>query len=669
MNVTELSRKLKITTSQLYDHLPKMGFDIGRRAIKIDNAVAMKVLKQWSAYQAALKKELEEEKKSTESETAQPQEKQTIRLPLVITVREFAEKTNLPVTKVMQTLMNNGILTAMNEKIDYETAAILAEDLGFKVEKESADTDTSALFAHDVIEQAIKEEDPTQLLPRPPIVVVMGHVDHGKTSLLDAIRKTNVIASESGGITQHIGAYQAKKTLQKTGEERVLTFIDTPGHEAFTTMRSRGAKVADIAILVVAADDGMRPQTEEAVKIIKAAGLPLVVAINKIDKPGANIEKVKRELSDIGLIPEDWGGSTTCVPISAKERVGIDDLLEMTALVADLHKDTIVANPNGKTLATVIESHIDKNEGVVATLLVQNGTLHVNDFLVIDNMLYGKARSLRDYTNTAIVRVAPSQPVKIIGLKAAPLVGSVAIATKTAPRDIEIATKRMETRHAVVTPKQGERKEGVASVNIILKTDTLGSLEAIATALIALSHPEVRLSIVSKELGTVTTADVLTAEATNGFIAGFHVPVSTSAAEIAAEKNVTIKTYKIIYELLDDVKKMMEILIKPETHRIIVGKAKILAIFRTETKSMIVGAVVLDGTIKQKTRAIIKRGENEIGDGLIAKVRSGKTEIASAQSGQECGLAFEGKHQLEVGDILHLYEEETVKRSLASYDQ
>jgi len=666
MNVTELARKLKITTLQLYDHLPKMGFDIGRRAIKIDNAVAMKVLKQWSTYQATLKKQLEEEQKSVESEeVGQPQEKQVIRLPLVITVREFAEKTNLPVTKVVQTLMNNGILAAMNEKIDYETAAILAEDLGFKVEKESADTDTSAIFAQDMIEQTIKEEDPKKLLSRPPIVVVMGHVDHGKTSLLDAIRKTNVIAGEAGGITQHIGAYQAKKTLQKTGEERVLTFIDTPGHEAFTTMRSRGAKVADIAILVVAADDGMRPQTEEAVKIIKAAGLPLIVAINKIDKPGANIEKVKRELSDVGLIPEDWGGSTTCVPISAKVGTGVDDLLEMTALLADIHKDKIVANPEGKTLATVIESHVDKNEGVVATLLVQNGTLYLNDFLIIDNLLYGKARSLRDYKGSSITRVAPSQPVKIIGLKAAPLVGSVALATKIAPRDIEVATKQAETRHAVVTPKQGEKKEGVASVNLILKTDTQGSLEAIATALLALHHPEVRLSIVSKELGTITTADVLTAEATGGFIAGFHVPISTSAAEIAAEKNVTIKTYKIIYELLDDVKEMMETLIKPETRRTSVGRAKILAIFRTEAKSMIVGAVVLDGSVKQKTRARILRGEKDLGEGLVAKVRSGKTEVSSAQSGQECGIAFESKHALEVGDIIELYEEETVKRGLA----
>ncbi|MBI2484462.1 hypothetical protein HYV71_04755 [Candidatus Uhrbacteria bacterium] len=337
----------------------------------------------------------------------------------------------------------------------------------------------------------------------------------------------------------------------------------------------------------------------------------------------------------------------------------------MTALIADLHKDKIVANPQGKALATVIESHVDKNEGVVATLLVQNGTVFLNDFLVIDDLLYGKARSLRDYTGSALTRVVPSQPVKIIGLKAAPLVGSVAFAFKTAPRDIEVATKQAETRHAVVMPKQGEKKKGVASVNLILKTDTLGSLEAIATALLALQHPDVRLSIVSKELGTITTADVLTAEATNGFIAGFHVPVSTSAAEIAAEKNVQIKTYKIIYELLDDVKEMIETLIKPETRRTIVGQAKILAIFRTEAKSMIVGAVVLEGSIKPKIRARIVRGDTEIGEGIIAKVRSGKTEVASAQSGQECGIAFESKHTLEVGDTIELYEEETIKRSLS----
>jgi translation initiation factor IF-2 len=311
---------------------------------------------------------------------------------LVVTVRDFAVRTNLPVTKVIQSLMNNGILAALNEKIDFETAAILAEDLGFSVQKEEETSGEASLFQKDLVKEALSTEDPKDLIPRPPIVVVMGHVDHGKTTLLDSIRTARVAQGEAGGITQHIGAYQTRKVMKKTDEERTITFIDTPGHEAFTTMRSRGAKVADIAILVVAADDGLRPQTHEAIKIIKAAELPMIVAINKIDKPGANIEKVKRELSDIGLIPEDWGGKTICVPISAKEHTGIDDLLEMTILVNDLHKESIVANPRGATLASVIESHVDKNEGVVATLLVQNGTLQLNDYLLVDNTLYGKAR-------------------------------------------------------------------------------------------------------------------------------------------------------------------------------------------------------------------------------------------------------------------------------------
>lgn len=663
MNVTELARKLKITTAQLHEHLPKMGFDIGRRAIKIDNAVGMKVLRQWSQYQATLKKQTEGE--TAEEKETEPKEKIIIKLPLVITVRDFATRTNLPVTKVIQTLMNAGILAALNEKIDFDTASILAEDLGFGVEKEEAGFGEPQIFGGDIIKDELQKEDQKKLKTRPPVVVVMGHVDHGKTSLLDTIRKTNIMGGEAGGITQHIGAYQTKKMMKKTGEERIITFIDTPGHEAFTTMRSRGAKIADIAILVVAADDGMRPQTHEAAKIIKAAELPIVVAINKIDKPGANIEKVKRELSDIGLIPEDWGGKTPCVPISAKENIGIDDLLEMIILITDLAKETIVANPEGKTLATVIESHVDKNEGVVATLLVQNGTLQLNDFLIIDSILYGKARSLRDYRGKSLTSVSPSQPVKVIGLKNTPLVGSVVHATKTLPSDIEKVSKQSEVRKAVVTPKMQEKKKGTVSVNIILKTDTVGSLEAVVTALLALEHPEVKLAIVGKDLGTITTADVLTADATRSFIAGFHVPISPSAQEIALEKEVEIKTYKIIYELLDDIKARMEALIPSKTVRTTTGSARILKIFRTEGRTVIVGVVVLQGSIQSKTKATIERNGSVIGELVLTRIQSGKIEIPQAHGGQECGIEVETKHELQIGDTLQAYTEEKIKRSLS----
>ncbi len=661
MNVTELARKLKITTSQLYDHLPQMGFDVGRRAIKIDDSVAMKVLKSWSQYQSTLKKKLDKEKDAAEI-TSRREEKKTIRLPLVITVRDFAARTNLPVTKIIKTLMDNGILAALNEKIDFETAAILSEDFGFTVEKEYESQQEIEFFQKDIVKDAIAQENPKKLMPRPPVVIVMGHVDHGKTTLLDSIRATTVASGEAGGITQHIGAYQTHKIMKKTGEGRTITFIDTPGHEAFTTMRSRGAKIADIAILVVAADDGLRPQTQEAIKIIKAAELPMIVAINKIDKTGANIEKVKRELSDIGLIPEDWGGKTICVPISAKEHTGIDDLLEIIILVNDLHKESIVANPEGKTLASVIESHVDKNEGVVATLLVQNGVLNLNDYLIIDNTLYGKARSLRDYLGQSLAKVIPSQPAKVIGLKSAPLVGSIFRSVKTLPKNVEKVSKFGEARHTVIIPRYDEKKKGVASINLIIKTDTLGSLEAIVTAI--LEHPEVKLAIVGKELGTITATDVLTAEATQSLIAGFHVPVSSSASEIALEKDVEIKTYKIIYELLDDIKERMKKLLCPNTVRTSLGSALVRAIFRTESSFMIVGAVVLRGSLSPNTNATIERNGELIGDGKIVKLQSGKTIIQEAGAGQECGIEFQSKHALHVDDTLNAYKEETVKREL-----
>lgn len=663
MNITELARKLKTTTTQLYDHLPKMGFDVGRRAIKINDAVAMKVLKSWGQYQTNLKRE-KEKVADQEAVHARVQEKRTVCFPLVITVREFAERTNLPVTKVIQTLMNNGILAALNEKIDFETATILAEDFGFSVDKKPEIPEEKTLFQVDSIKDALAQEDPKKLVSRPPVVVVMGHVDHGKTTLLDSIRTANVVQGESGGITQHIGAYQLTKKMKKTGEDRTITFIDTPGHEAFTTMRSRGARVADIAILVVAADDGLRPQTHEAIKIIKAAELPMIVAINKIDKAGANIEKVKRELSDIGLIPEDWGGKTICAPISAKEHTGIDDLLELIILVSEFAKETIVANPDGKTLCTVIESHVDKNEGVVATLLVQNGTLQLNDYVIIDNTLYGKVRALRDYRGVVLKSVIPSQPVKIFGLKRTPLVGSILEAIKTLPRDIEKASKFGETRNATVTLKQDDKKEKIKSVNLILKTDTLGSLEAIVAALLSTQHPEVKLAIVSKELGTITTADVLTAQATQSSIAGFHVPISSSAQEIAVEKGVEIKTYKIIYELLDDIKEKMKKLLQPHTVRTPLGSARVRAIFRTESRSMIVGAAVTHGSIASATYATIERNGSSIGEGKILKLQSGKNQIEEATAGQECGIEFQSKYQLQVDDLLHAYTEEVIKREL-----
>lgn len=660
MNVTELARRLKITTIQLHEVLPQMGIDVGRRAVKIDDRTANRILRTWSHYQHLLTRKEKEE----EAATAEAQEKPPVAIPSVITVRDFAVLLNIPVTKLITTLMNNGILAALNERIDHDTAVIIAQDLGYPIEEQRENEHLDEAFALNPLKDILDSEP--ALIPRPPVVVIIGHVDHGKTSLLDNIRKTDVVSGEAGGITQHIGAYQVRRKKKDTQEEKRITFIDTPGHEAFTTMRSRGAKIADIAILVVAADDGVKPQTIESIKIIKAASLPIIVAINKIDKPDADIDRVKRELSDQGLIPEDWGGSTICVPVSAKKQIGIDDLLDMILLVADMEKSSIVANPMGVTVATVIESHIDRNEGPIATLLVQNGTLNQNDFLLHDNLLYGKARALRDWNGAAVEHVLPGMPIKIVGLKTAPLIGDMLRATTKLDKSVERNIKHERASAAVfVTPKRAEQeKEDGKAVKFILKTDTLGSLEAIGGAMLKIDHPEVKVKIISKDLGNVTTADVLNAEGTGGFIAGFHVAVNPSAAEIAREKNVEIKLYKIIYELIDDIRARVEALITPDVNRIIVGTLKVVKIFRSEPKTSIVGGRVEEGIFEKGARVMVMRGEDKITEGKIGLVKSGKADITSAQSGQECGIQFDGKPLIKEGDFLKSYREEKIQGTL-----
>ncbi len=663
MNISELARKLKITTNQLYDALPHMGLDIGRRAVKVDNMVAQKIMKNWGQYQQTLLKKQREEEEQRILEEITPVEKKHISLPASITVRDFAVTLNIPVTKLIQVLMNNGILAALNERIDFDTASIIAEDLEFIPEQEKASE--AGVFMTDSLKEVLDREPKEQLVARPPIVVIMGHVDHGKTKLLDAIRLTNVVARESGGITQHIGAYQVSKKIKKTGEEKIISFIDTPGHEAFTTMRSRGARVADIAVLVVAADDGVKPQTIEAIKIIQAASLPLLVAINKIDKPDANIDKVKRELSDNGLIPEDWGGKTVCVPVSAKEGTGIDDLLEMILLIADIEKATIVANPHGETVATVIESHIDKNEGPVATIIVQNGTLEQHDFLLVGNAFYGKVRVMRDWKKDIVPIALPSQPVKIIGLKMTPVIGDMMKAVKKLDKHVEKEIKHTASASVVVTPRRSSSKETTKSVNVILKTDTLGSLEAIANALLKIEHPEVKITIISKDLGSVTTADVLRAEATHAYIAGFHVMATSNALDIASEKKVEIKLYKIIYELIDDIKLRAESLISPEINRVILGVGRVIKVFRTESNSMIVGCVGLEGSLETGARSMILRNDHKITEGKIGKLQSGKQDIPHTKSGQEFGMLFEGKPLIQEGDIVKAFKEEKTKKTLS----
>jgi len=653
MNVTELARKLKISTEDLLEVLPQIGFDIGRRAIKIDDRLAQKIIGEWSQKIKELKEKLAGEEEKLE-EQVEEEEIKEVRIPHVITVKDFAERMDLPVTQVLTELMKAGILSAQNEKIDFETASIVAEDLGYKTSPEDGDQEGDDNQEEKLEKLLGGEKD---LKYRAPVIVVMGHVDHGKTKLLDAIRKTNVVDAEAGGITQHIGAYQVKKN----GKE--LTFIDTPGHEAFTAMRSRGAKIADIAILVVAADDGVKPQTKEAIDIIKAAKLPMIVAINKIDKEGANIDKVKSELAELNLTPEDWGGETICVPISAKQNTGIDDILDMLLLVADMEKENIKANAKGKPVATVIESHIDKGEGPVATILVKNGIFKTGHFLAIDNNLYGKIKAMKNWQGENISDAGPSMPVKILGFKSAPFVGDI-IEGKETDKGLAKSLKARKAKEEIAIVVGRKKKEDVKKLNLILKADVLGSLEAIISSIEKISHPQIKIDVVGKNLGNITEGDILQAEASGAEIIGFHVGANPGVEDLAVDKKVIIKYYSIIYKLLEDLTAELEGLLEAEIIKHEVGKLKVLAIFKTTRDGQVVGGKVIEGKIIKEAKVEILRSDKKVGQGKIIELQSGKADVNEVVEGEECGISLKCDTTVVEGDVLEIYSEEKKEQKI-----
>ena len=662
MNVTELARRLKIPTKELLVILPEVGFGIGRRAIKIDNRQAQRVIEQWPQLLAKYKVLTgEEEIKEEEIAEDKVEEQKQAAISSTIRVKDFAQKLKLPLSKVMAELMKNGVLSSMNEEIDFDTAAIVGQELGFEI---IADETTAAQVektTSEKLESLLAEDDKTKLQERPPVVVVMGHVDHGKTKLLDAIRKTNVVEGESGGITQHIGAYQTKR------KNKLVTFIDTPGHEAFTTMRSRGARVADIAILVIAADDSIQPQTKESIKIIKSAGLPMVVAINKIDKPDANPEKVKQDLAALNLTPEEWGGKTIIVPISAKEGTGIDDLLEMILLIAETQKDEIMANPDRLAVGTIIESHVDQGEGPVATVLIQNGTLKTGDLLEVGDTFYGKIRAMKNFKGEDIKEAPPSMPVKISGLKAAPSVGDVLqaqgdIDKKKRVKKYQLRQQAVDYTKSIEIKKDKDQK--IQSLNLILKADVLGSLEAIIASLNQLEHPEVSINIISKGLGNINENDITRAEAGQAVIFGFHIKPTQDAENLAREKKVEIKLYDIIYKLLEEAKDRLEKLLSPEVIRTDLGRLKVLAIFRKENNSMVVGGSVTKGKVLPNAKVDVMRDKVKLATGVITKLQVNKVDVNETTHGQECDLQYEGKPVIEEGDALEVYQEEVKDKKL-----
>ncbi|HKM40372.1 MAG TPA: translation initiation factor IF-2, partial [Patescibacteria group bacterium] len=472
MNITELARILKVSPFELRQLLPQMGFNIGNKAIKVDKMIAKKIIRGWPVFMAQVERQREmEEKAKKEQEALVKKEIKKIEIGHFITVKDLASRANLPVNMVLKELMKNGVFVSMNEKIDFDSAAIIGAELGLEMVLKTEEDVVEQDSGKEILAEAIKKEDQSKLETRPPVIVVMGHVDHGKTKLLDAIRKTNVTAGESGGITQHIGAYQVIRKDQK------ITFIDTPGHEAFTAMRSRGAKVADIAILVVAADDGVKQQTIEAFRIIEAAKIPFIVAINKIDKEEADIDRTKQELSSkLNIIPEDWGGKTVCVPISALAGQGIEDLLDMVLLAREMEAENLKANPEASAIGTIIESNIDKGAGPVATILVQNGSLEVGDQLCFNGIVYGKVRALQNYKGEDIDRAEPSDPARVLGLKILPEVGDILEVGEGRRLKTKKISSKLQSEQAPVT---SEVEDDSLKINLIIKADFLGTAEAI----------------------------------------------------------------------------------------------------------------------------------------------------------------------------------------------
>lgn len=654
MNITELARILRISPQELRDLLPQLGFAIGQKAIKVDNNTAKKIIKDWPY----LRREWEQKKaaaaKKKEDEVL-PKEKKTIRVPKVITVRSYAELAGIPVNRVLAELMRNGVFTSINEKIDLETAMIIGENLNLDVqlaeEKDLPEEDKE----NKKLEAILAGENEKDLQERPPVIVVMGHVDHGKTKLLDSIRKTDVVAGEAGGITQHIGAYQV------TRKGRVLTFIDTPGHEAFTAMRSRGAKVADIAILVVAADDGVKPQTVEAFRIIEAAKIPYLVAINKIDKPSADINRTKQELSSqLNITPEDWGGKIICAPISAKEGTGIEDLLDMVLLVAETESTSLKANPEASAAGTVIESNVDKAAGPLATILVQNGTLRVGDQLCFNDIVYGKVKSLKNYKGEDIEAAGPSTPAKILGLKTSPAVGDILNVGEGEKVRVKKIRSIQQAPEMITASAEDNPEDKTPQVKVIIKSDFLGSSEAIEESLMKLNGDKVKVKVINKGLGYITEGDVKRAEDSGAKIVGFNVKMPPNIETLVREKQVMVKNFSIIYDLIKFIKDEMQLLVRPEIARTDLGRLKVLAVFRTENNNQIVGGKVLDGVVKNNSLITIQRGDIFIANGRLTRLQSGKQDVEEVNKDQEAGLKYEGKPLIQAGDILQVYREERI---------
>ncbi|MCF6460502.1 translation initiation factor IF-2 [Clostridium sp. Cult3] len=663
IRVYELAKELKITSKELMDIMNEMGLDVNSHMTTIENSEAETVkelfigemqkedeIKNNGKEKAKKEDKMKMDNKNEIKENINGEvEKTTIEIEDTIVVKDLADQMGISSAELITKLIGLGVMASQNQSIDFDTASIIGEEFGFEVVK------FEPLEEEDEFDLDY-EDDPEDLKPRPPVVTVMGHVDHGKTSLLDAIRKTHVTKQEAGGITQHIGA----SIVNVKGEK--IVFLDTPGHEAFTSMRARGTQVTDIAVLVVAADDGVMPQTVEAINHAKAANVPIIVAINKIDKPDANIDRIRQELVEYGLVAEEWGGDTVNVPVSALRKEGIDDLLEMILLVAEMQE--LMANPDRKAVGTVVEAQLDKGRGPVATVLVQKGTLRVGD-MVVCGSASGRIRAMFDDKGKNVKKAGPSIPVMILGLSEVPLSGDVLYAVEDektartyAERKKELdreeqlkSTQKVSLDDLFEKIQLGEIKE----LNIIIKTDVRGTIDAIRQSLEKLENEEVKVNIIHGGVGGITETDIMLAAASNAIIIGFNVRPTLNALDIAKEEKVDVRTYRVIYDAIADIEAAIKGMLEPKYVEQVIGRAQVRATFKVPNAGTVAGIYVQDGKITRNSNIRLLRDDIVIFEGSVSSLKRFKDDVREVLTGYEGGLGLENYNDIKEGDVLEAY--------------
>jgi translation initiation factor IF-2 len=677
IRVYELANQLGIKSKELIEELKKQGVIVKTHSSSLDEETALLIKtiltspkKKEPTPQPVEEKvppakvkivpEEKVEEKAIESKVAKPdeiKEKEKIKIGEAITIKELSEKINIPAKEIIKKLMGIGVMTTVNQVIDSKSAMSVAKDFGIEVE----------VISFEAEEISTEEEEKEGLIPRPPVVTIMGHVDHGKTSLLDAIRQTNVAAKESGGITQHIGAYEVDVDKGK------IVFLDTPGHEAFTAMRARGAKVTDIVILVVAADDGVMPQTIEAINHAEAAGVSIIVAINKIDKPNANPDKVRQELAKLNphLLPEEWGGKTIYVNVSAKKKIGIEELLEMIILQAEIME--LKANPLKPAKGIVVESKLDRGRGPVVTVLVQKGTLKAGDPFVA-GPYFGKVRALINDRGIKVKEAAPSTPVEVLGLSGVPQAGD----------SFQVVPDEKSARQIALLRSQKQREEGlgiktrvtledlykqinegvVKELNIVIKADVHGSIQALVDSFQKLETKDIKIKIIHGAAGGITETDVILAAASNAIIIGFNVKPTDKAAEMAEKEQVELKLYSIIYNAIADVKAAMEGMLEPTLVEKVTGKAEVRQLFTVPKMGVIAGCFVLDGVIQRNADAKLIRDSVIVYQGKIGSLRRFKEDVKEVQAGYECGIGIEKFQDVKIGDIIEPFFLDKIPKKL-----